>query len=407
MTTITDPALDRAAFDGFLARLREGAREREAQRTLLFAEVDQLRALGFASWRLPAELGGAGLGFEELIARVIDLAAADASLGHLVRGHVAFVEQLLADGLGTRPPTERERRWVARLNRGELVGNAQSERQETAVLSTRLDDDGGVLRLTGTKYYTTGSIYADWIHLAALEGDRRVAVTVDARQPGVRSVDDWDGFGQLLTGSGTTTFEGALVDPEEVERGTGTPGSWNHLGVVFQLVLLAAIAGIARRALDDAVDYVRPRRRTFGFAGETLPREDPLVQQVVGRLSSVALSARELVLAVARRADAALEGLRAGALGPDDLQPVLLDVHRIQQVVPPLVLDAATELFEVGGASAVSRTAGLDRHWRNVRTIASHNPAAQRARALGQFELLGTLPDWSAPGAPEKTESTP
>ncbi|WP_207453397.1 acyl-CoA dehydrogenase family protein [Herbiconiux sp. SYSU D00978] len=405
-TTIHDPATDRAAFDAFLDRLRAGACDREANRTLLHAEIEELRALGFASWRLPPELGGAGLGFEELIARVIDLAAADASLGHLVRGHVAFVEQLLADGLGTRPLTERERRWVARLNRGEFVGNAQSERQETAVLSTRLDTDGGVLRLTGTKYYTTGSIYADWIHLAALDGDERVAVTVDARQPGVRSIDDWDGFGQLLTGSGTTTFDGALVDPEDVERSAGTPGAWNHLGVVFQLVLLAAIAGIARTALDDAVAYVRPRRRTFGFAGETPPREDPLVQQVVGRLSSVALSARELVLGVARRADAALEGLRAGRLGPDDLQPVLLDVYRIQQVVPPLVLDATTELFEVGGASAVSRTTALDRHWRNVRTIASHNPAAQRARALGQFELLGTLPAWSAPGAPARDPET-
>jgi alkylation response protein AidB-like acyl-CoA dehydrogenase len=390
------------AFHAFLERLRPGAHARELSRTLLFDEVAELRALGFASWRLPVELGGAGLGFAELIERVIDLAAADPSLAHLVRGHVAFVEQLLADGLGTRPLTEHGRRWVERLTRGEFVGNAQSERQETGVLTTRLERDGRTLRLTGTKYYTTGSIYADWIHLAALDGDERVAVTVDARQPGVRSVDDWDGIGQLLTGSGTTTFDGALVDPADVER--AAPGrGWQHLGVVFQLVLLAAVAGIARSALDDAVAYVTPRRRTFGFAGETLPREDPLVQAVVGRVSSVALSARELVLGVARRAGAALGELRAGRATPADLQPLLLDVYRLQQVVPPLVLEATTELFEVGGATAVTRAAGLDRHWRNARTIASHNPAAQRSRAIGQFELLGTLPKWSAPGAPTTT----
>ena len=395
-----DPA-SRAGFDALLERLRPGAREREAERRLLFDEVAELRATGFASWRLPRRLGGAGIGFDELIERVIDLAAADASLGHLVRGHIAFVEGLLAGGLGTRPLTRNDERWLDRLLRGELVGNAQSERQETGHLETRLEAVGDDLRLTGTKYYTTGSIYADWIHLAALDGDERVAVTVDARQPGVRSIDDWDGFGQLLTGSGTTVFDGALVDPADVVRfEPAAPGSWNALGAVFQLVLLAAIAGIAQSALTDTVEYVRPRRRTFGFAGETLPREDPLVQQVVGRLSSVALSARDLVLAVARRVDAGLSGVRSGELTGEDLEPVLLDVYRLQQVVPPLVLGAATDLFEVGGASAVSRATGLDRHWRNVRTIASHNPAAQRARGIGQFELLGSLPEWSAPGAP-------
>jgi alkylation response protein AidB-like acyl-CoA dehydrogenase len=394
-----DPA-SRAGFDAFLDRLRPGAREREAERRLLFDEVAELRELGFPSWRLPRRLGGAGITFEELIDRVVDLATADPSLGHLVRGHIAFVENLLAAGLGTRPLSVHEERWVERLRRGELVGNAQSERRETAHLETRLERDGESLRLTGTKYYTTGSIYADWIQLAALDGDERVSVTVDARQPGVRSIDDWDGFGQLLTGSGTTIFDGAVVDPADVTpSGQDAPASWHHLGSVFQLVLLAGIAGIARAALDDTVAFVRPRRRTFGFAGETLPREDPLVQQVVGRLSSVAFSVRELVLASARRVDTAVDGLRDGVLTGEDVRPVLLDVYRLQQVVPPLVLGAATDLFEVGGASAVSSAAGLDRHWRNVRTIASHNPAAQRARGIGQFELLGTLPEWSAPAS--------
>jgi alkylation response protein AidB-like acyl-CoA dehydrogenase len=82
-----------------------------------------------------------------------------------------------------------------------------------------------------------------------------------------------------------------------------------------------------------------------------------------------------------------------------DVQPLQLEVYRAQRVIPQLVLDATTTLFEVGGASAVSRGLALDRHWRKVRTIAAHNPVAQRTRAVGQFELNGTLPDWKAPGA--------
>ena len=393
---------DRAAFRAFLDRLRPGAREREAHRRLLFDEVRELQSLGFGALRLPREHGGAGVSLEELFGLLVDLSAADSNLGHLVRGHVAFVETLLLTGLrdGQELDASQER-WVARLRRGDLVGNAQSERRELGDLGTRLErgEDGG-WRVTGTKYYTTGSIYADWIHLAALDGDERVGVTLDASLPGVRSVDDWDGFGQPLTGSGTTTFEAVPVLPEDITRHEPDDETWPYLGAVFQLVLLATVAGIAQAALDDTVEYTRGRRRTFGHAGEHAPREDPLVQAVVGRLSAAAHAARAIVLHNARALDGFVEAVRDGRAAQGAARSVQLDVFRAQQVVLPLVLDATSELFEVGGASATSTARGLDRHWRNARTVASHNPAVQRAAAIGQLELDGTLPQWRAPGAP-------
>ncbi|WP_431797526.1 acyl-CoA dehydrogenase family protein [Microbacterium kunmingense] len=377
-------------FAAFLERVAAGAVDRERDRRLLFDEVAELRALGFGALRVPAAHGGEDLAFPEVIERVIRLSAADASLGHLWRGHIAFVEDLRAQG------GRADDRWWRRILAGDLIGNAQSERQSTARLDTRIDRVGGELLLTGTKYYTTGSIYADWIHLAALDGDERVAVTVAASHPGVRPVDDWDGFGQLLTGSGTTTFDRVPVDPRDVIASVDDARRWAALGSVFQLTLLAVVAGIAQRALDDTVAFVRPRRRTFGFAGETLPADDPLVQLVVGEVSAAASAARRLVLSVATELGDALDD-HAGA-DADRFRALQLEVYRLQEVVPRLVLDAATRLFEVGGASAVSVNAALDRHWRNVRTIASHNPTVQRTRAIGQWELRGSLPEWKAPG---------
>jgi alkylation response protein AidB-like acyl-CoA dehydrogenase len=63
-----------------------------------------------------------------------------------------------------------------------------------------------------------------------------------------------------------------------------------------------------------------------------------------------------------------------------------------QQIVINLVLEATTLLFEVGGASATSETRRLDRYWRNARTLASHNPAIYRERAIGDYHLNGTAP---------------
>jgi hypothetical protein len=40
----------------------------------------------------------------------------------------------------------------------------------------------------------------------------------------------------------------------------------------------------------------------------------------------------------------------------------------------------------------VSRAAGLDRHWRNARTVASHNPWVYKARIVGDWSVNGTAP---------------
>jgi alkylation response protein AidB-like acyl-CoA dehydrogenase len=61
-------------------------------------------------------------------------------------------------------------------------------------------------------------------------------------------------------------------------------------------------------------------------------------------------------------------------------------------VVTNLILDATTVLFDALGASAAKRSHGLDRHWRNARTIASHNPRIYRDRIVGDFAVNGIRP---------------
>ena len=61
-------------------------------------------------------------------------------------------------------------------------------------------------------------------------------------------------------------------------------------------------------------------------------------------------------------------------------------------MVTSLVLDATTILFDALGASAVKEGLGLDRYWRNARTIASHNPRIYRERTVGAFAVNGAVP---------------
>lgn len=387
--------IDIDRFERDLSRLLVVAKDegpsRERSRTLLHDRVNELQDIGFGALRLRREDGGAGYSLRQLFETVVKVAAADSNLAHVYRGHIAFVERLLIDD------EPRRRRWLPRIARGDFVGNAQSERQEIAEIKTRLTrgDDGPVL--DGVKYYTTGSIYADWISLTAMDDDARVAATVSTRQPGVRSTDDWDGFGQQLTGSGTTVFEGVPIEEGEIERFDGGEDFRSrYVTSIFQLCLLAVVAGIGEAALVDACEYVRPRKRIFGFTGETLPRENDLVQAVVGDLASAAHAARCVVLASAEELDALLVARATGVETQDALVAAELNVFKAQQVVLALVLQETTQLFEVGGASAVGKGYALDRHWRNVRTIASHNPAVQRKRAIGDYVLNGRAPVWGS-----------
>jgi alkylation response protein AidB-like acyl-CoA dehydrogenase len=374
-------------FRPVFARIAEGALDRELNRVLPHEQVAWLNAAGFGKLRVPVANDGDGVTFEQFFRLLVELAEADSSVAHLYRSHFAFVETV---GLESE---EFQRRWYPRIVAGEIFGNAATEKDGNALgtTNTKLTRDGADWRLNGEKYYTTGSIFAEWIAvMASTEGiEGRQYAVVSTRQPGVDIVDDWDGFGQQLTGTGTTYFRDAVVHSGDViQRSEST----THETAFFQLVLLAVLAGIGRAALADASSLVRNRKRTFNTGSGDLFRNDPLILQLVGQISAKSFAAEAVVLAAARELDAAADT----SLEPDAVQRYIRGeaaVEKAQLTVPELVLSAAEQLFDVTGASSTSKGKALDRHWRNARTVATHNPTVFKARTIGDFEVNGTTPE--------------
>ena len=391
-----DPQLDalRARLRPVFARIAEGALAREQARTLPHDAVAWLREAGFPALRVPVEYGGAGASLSVLFALISELAAADSNLPQIVRAHFGFVEALLAE-----PDRDRAAPWLELVGEGALFGAAMAENAAVTDVTTTLtplspDDPAGGWRLDGHKYYSTGTLYADWISVIAAEGPDRVLVAIEADAPGVERIDDWDGFGQRLTGSGTTRFDNVTVPPDRViarNRLAELP-SEPFFTAFWQQFHLATLAGIGRAILRDAIAFTLPRSRTFYHPGVQVPREDAVVQRVIGRLSALSFSADTLAARIAASLDRVAGLQRSGARRDARLVAVEIEAYQAQQIVLEQVLEAANLLFEVGGASAVSTTRGFDRHWRNARVLASHNPAAQRERALGDWHLNGVLP---------------
>ncbi|MDR2638266.1 MAG: hypothetical protein LBC09_00330, partial [Helicobacteraceae bacterium] len=262
----------RERFAPIFAKIAASAAEREQKRELAYDEVKELLAAGFGRLRVPKALGGFDATIRQQFDLLIDLAAADSNLSQSFRPHLIFVEE---QRLNASVSAKNAELWLKRAVEGKFFGNAVTElglgaadRYQTAV--SRASD--GSLRLNGEKFYSTGSLYADYIAVAADLDGRRVSVVVAADAAGLTQKDDWDGFGQRLTASGSSTYDNVLIAEEDIlGDGYGRAGrSWAT--AYLQLALLASLAGIARRSLEDAIEWVRPRTRTFSHAPAALPR---------------------------------------------------------------------------------------------------------------------------------------
>jgi alkylation response protein AidB-like acyl-CoA dehydrogenase len=393
-----------ARFRPIFGSIAAGAAERDRTQTLPREAIRELAAAGFGALRVPESHGGAGADLPELFALLTELAAADANISQALRGHFAFVE----DRLGAAPGPARDA-WLARFAAGELVGNSWTEVGAVKVgdVLTKVTPDGrGGFVVNGTKYYSTGSIYADWIDTYAERTDTgaRVIAAVGAHQPGVRLDDDWDGFGQRTTGTGTSTFTDAVVEEAHL---IDFDTRFKYQTAFYQAVLLTVLAGSARAAERDFAAELGARKRTFSHGAAERASEDPQLLQVIGEVSSAAFVAEGAVDRVARALQGAYEAAlgRHGGTVTEEHDEAANDAAELasaqaQIALTPLVLAAVSHAFDALAASATSTTKNLDRHWRNARTAGNHNPWVFKARLVGGHAVQGTpLPRIWAIGA--------
>ncbi len=377
-----------AALPALACAIGEGAASREARRELPFDGFALFRASGLGRLRLPVEWGGLGGSLEDEFDLIATLAAADSNLAHALRLHFDQTEVLLVS-----PRTPFNDVQIQRVIDGAIFGGASTERgtARPGEITAQLRRDGDQYRLDGKKYYATGTAFADYarLNLQRDDGEPVIAI-VPVRRDGLRVLDDWDGMGQRMTASGSLVFENLLVRADEVTTRQLSSLAGRHTAALRQLHLVATAAGIVRSVVADARHYVLQHGRPALHSPAPSAREDAFVQQVAGELSAHSHAIDALVRENARTLDRSAQAIRAGDAGADArVLDGALATARTQLVVSRLALEAAERMFEAGGASATSRAHNFDRHWRNLRTIFSHNPLLHKARVIGDYTLNG------------------
>jgi len=346
------------------------------------------RASGLSMLRFPVEWGGLGGSLEDLFHVVATLAAHESNVAHALRIHFDQTEQLLLS-----PRSAFNDRQIERIRNGAIFGGASTElgTSRPGEIVTKLVRDGEHFRVSGKKYYSTGTAFSDYARINVQdENEENVSIVIPVSRKGLSVLDDWDGMGQRMTASGSLVLDNVQVFADEIATRGYTTLAGRHGSAVRQLHLVSVAAGIVRNIVADARRYVTQHGRPVLHSPAPSAREDAFVQQVVGELAAHSLSIDALIANNARTLDRSAQAIRSGSADAEErVLEGALTTAKTQLVVSKLALHTGERLFEVGGASATGRVHNFDRHWRNLRTIFSHNPLLHKARVVGDYELNG------------------
>ena len=382
---IRDDAEALAVAEEVSAKLAEGAAARDRDRILPYKEIDLLSDAGLLAITVPKAYGGAGVNAGTVARVIAALSSADGSIGQIPQNHFFMLE-----GLRLQGTEEQKRFFYGRVLAGERLGNALSETGTKTAHdhATRLTRDGAIYRLNGRKFYSTGVLFAHWVAVVANDENNVSTIAFVPRETkGITIVDDWSGFGQRTTGSGTTLLDNLEVHPSATLSFAALFEHPTSMGPFAQIMHAAVEQGIAEAALTDTVAFVRTAARPWKDAGVARASDDPYLVSAIGELkiradASSTLLARAGTFVDRAQADPSAESVAAAS--------VAVAESKIASTEAALLL--ASKLIELGGSSATLAKHGLDRHWRNARTHSVHDPVRWKYRAVGDYWLNGVNP---------------
>lgn len=373
--------------DDLLQRIRERAPIHDRENTFPQHDLDELKAAGYLSILVPKSRGGGGLGLAEAAVLQQRLAGAAPATALAINMHLVWtgVAKVFSD------------RGVSGLEfvqdgavAGEVFAFGISEGGNDLVLfgsdTTATPDDRGGYTFTGTKIFT--SLAPVWTRLGlhgldttSPDAPKLVFAFVE-RTAAVATSDDWDTLGMRATQSRTTRLNGAVADPAHVVRRIAPGPSPDPIvfGIfsVFEILLASVYTGIARRAVELAVEAAQARRSKK--TGRSYA-QDPDIRW---RIAEMAIAYDALPPQISTLADDVDNRVDRGG----QWFPALSGVKHRAITMAKLVVDQA--MLVAGGGSYFAANE-LSRLYRDVLAGAFHPSDPESAHATAASAWLGPL----------------
>jgi SfnB family sulfur acquisition oxidoreductase len=362
-----------------------GAAERDRNRILPKAELDEFSGQGLWAISIPKAFGGAEVKHTTIVEMFRTIAQADPSIAQIAHNHFCVVDAIRLDG-----SEEQKARYFEEVLKGKRFGNAFSEAGTKNVMDfqTKIEPAGNDFLMNGKKFYSTGALFADYIPTAAVNADKNGLLVIIPREtPGLTVIDDWSGFGQRVTASGSVVLENVRVKSNWIVPAYRAYERPTLTGPLSQIIQAAIDGGIARAALNETVHFVRERSRPWIDSNVERACDDPLTISEVGNITIRVHAAEALLARAARLFDAA-----DSEPNEEGVAEVAVAVNEAKVLTTEAAILATNKLFELAGTQSTLAKHGLDRHWRNARTHTLHDPARWKYYGVGNYFLNNVLP---------------
>lgn len=354
------------AAQDFAGLIASSAVARDRDHLLPTAEIEYLRKTGLLAIAVPRRFGGVGIDAKGIAEIVRIIAHADPGIALILHPHFNLAE---AVRLGGKSDPDFQAFIYEEMLAGNLFGVAAVERNTKSpqdITATLRQMQDGHYRLDGEKFYCSGALFAKWIHVVARNDAGQGILCMVARDaPGVEVREDWRSVGQRSAACGTTLFHNVIVKESDLRPFNPKP----DVIVPWTQLLHAAIpVGIARAAFDDLVAFAREEARPWVDAHVERVSEETHVITQVGTLAIKIQAVEAYLHHAAELTDAARD-----TPGKQRLTAARMAVAGVKTLATDVALEVGNALLEIGGSRANMLDKGLDRHWRNVRTQATHN----------------------------------
>lgn len=359
---------------------------RDQQRILPYEAIEHLSQKGLGGIRIPKRYGGAFVSNKTLAQVFRILSKADSNVGQIPQNQISLLN--LIDLMANE---EQKKRVFGEILAGKRLANGGPERQskDSKTIHTTLIQNGEVWVLNGEKFYSTGSIFADWLAIKALHPEGHVVlVLVDRFTNGIEIEDDWNGFGQRTTASGTIKLNQVHIDPALIFDERLLTQAPNYRGAYSQLMQVAIDVGIAEAAFTDLISAVKKARPVIDANVEKASLEHFTIQET-GKLQVLLDAAIALLDDAAEyldELDSQFEVTDAQAARASIL------VAEAKVYANDAALTISEKLLELGGSRASLSQHNLDQHWRNARVHTLHDPVRWKIHAIGNYYLNGVFP---------------
>ncbi|MFW1799349.1 SfnB family sulfur acquisition oxidoreductase [Acinetobacter nematophilus] len=357
---------------------------RDQQRILPVDVIQQFSLKGLGAIRIAKKYGGAQVSNKTLAHVFRILSKADASVGQIPQNQFGLLNAI------ENIASESQKQFIyAEILKGKRLSNGGPERhsKDTKTIETRLDQLNGQYVLNGEKFYSTGSSFADWLAIRAIHPLGHTVLTIiNAQAQGVEIANDWDGFGQRTTASGTVRLKNVVVNPELIMDEKPLADASKYRGAYSQLIQVAIDVGIAEAAFDDTLSAIHKARPIVDANVEKASFEAYTLQEV-GKLN-ILLDASILLLDEAAEY---LDQLDAqDTVTPQQASKASIIVAEAKVYANDAALQISEKLLELGGSRSSLSTHNLDQHWRNARVHTLHDPVRWKLHAIGNYYLNGT-----------------